>query len=374
MEMPTNQAAWLAVGSKRPLEVKAAPYTSPGVNQLVVKNAAIAVNHVEWYKQVMGHYFYSWIRGPFVMGNDLAGQVVEVGEDVRGFRPGDRILAHAISMDPAINKSAHGAFQEYTVVHASMACPIPDGLSFEEACVLPLALSTAATALFQTDFLALDYPTNRGRNARSTVKTVVIWGGSTSVGSNAIQLASAAGYDVITTASPKNFEYVKALGATSVFDYNSKSAVADIIHVLRTKEPVGAIAIGNNSTEACMDILAQANGSKFVAQISFPFPEQAPVTACQLFLFMIGLMWWNIAIYFKSIKRGIVTKFVFGSSLFHNDVGSVIYNQFLPAALARGGYRLVPKPVIVGKGLEQVQAALDAQMKGVSTKKVVVSL
>jgi hypothetical protein len=60
--------------------------------------------------------------------------------------------------------------------------------------------------------------------------------------------------------------------------------------------------------------------------------------------------------------------------LFHNDVGSVIYNQFLPAALARGGYRLVPKPVIVGKGLEQVQAALDAQMKGVSTKKVVVSL
>jgi NADPH:quinone reductase-like Zn-dependent oxidoreductase len=374
MESPPNQAAWLSASSKRPLEVQSAPYTSPAANELVVKNAAIAVNPMEWSKQVMGNYIFEWIRCPFVMGNDLAGQVVEVGEEVTGFKLGDRVLAHAISMDPTINKSSEGAFQEYTVVRANLTSPIPDSLSYEEACVLPLGLSTAATALFQTDFLALDYPTATSKAAKSTVKTVIIWGGSTSVGSNAIQLATAAGYDVITTASPKNFEYVKGLGATNVFDYNSKSTVEDIIHVLRTKKPVGAIAIGNNSTEACMDILAKTDGSKFVAQISFPFPEKAPVTAWQLFLFMMGLMWWNITIYFKSVRRGVVTKFVFGSSLVHNEVGAMIYNRFLPNALENGEYRVVPKPVIIGKGLEQIQAALDVHMKGVSAQKVVVSL
>jgi NADPH:quinone reductase-like Zn-dependent oxidoreductase len=374
MEKPSNQAAWLPARSKRPLEVKSAPYTSPAANELVVKNAAIAVNPMEWSKQVMGNYIFEWIRCPFVMGNDLAGQVVEIGEEVTGFKLGDRVLAHAISMDPTINKSSKGAFQEYTVVYANLASPIPDSLSYEEACVLPLGLSTAATALFQTDFLALDYPTAISKAAKSTVKTVIIWGGSTSVGSNAIQLATAAGYDVITTASPKNFEYVKGLGATNVFDYNSKSAIEDIIHVLRTKKPVGAIAIGNNSTEACMDILAKTDGSKFIAQISFPFPEKIPATAWQLFLFMMGLMWWNITVYFKSVRRGVVTKFVFGSSLVHNEVGAMIYNRFLPNALENGEYRVVPKPVIVGKGLEQIQAALDVHMKGVSAQKVVVSL
>ena len=256
MEKPYNQAAWLPARSKRPLEVKSAPYTSPAANELVVKNAAIAVNPMEWSKQVMGSYIFEWIRCPFVMGNDLAGQVVEIGEEVTGFKLGIASLPTRL-MDPTINKSSEGAFQEYTVVHANLASPIPDSLSYEEACVLPLGLSTAATALFQTDFLALDYPTAMSKAAKSTVKTVIIWGGSTSVGSNAIQLATAAGYDVITTASPKNFEYVKGLGATNVFDYNSKSSIEDIIHVLRTKKPVGAIAIGNNSTEACMDILAR---------------------------------------------------------------------------------------------------------------------
>ncbi|KAJ5306024.1 hypothetical protein N7508_005039 [Penicillium antarcticum] len=374
MEFPRNQAAWLPAGSKRPLEVKSAPYTPPAANELVVKNAAIAVNSIEWTKQVVGNFLYDWIRCPFVIGNDLAGEVVEVGEKVTGFKLGDRVLAHAISMDPTINKSSHGAFQEYTVVHAKLTSVIPDALCYEEACVLPLGLSTAATALFQTDFLALDHPTALGKSTRSTVKTVIIWGGSTSVGSNAIQLASAAGYDVITTASPKNFEYVKALGATNVFDYNSKSAVADILNALRTKKPVGAIAIGNGSTEACMEILAKADGSKFVAQISIPFPEKAPVTAWKLFIFIMGLMWWNISIYLKSVRCGVVTKFVFSSSLVHNEVGTMIYNKFLPNALARGEYRIVPKPVIVGKGLEQIQAALDVHKKGVSAQKVVVSL
>ncbi len=87
-----------------------------------------------------------------------------------------------------------------------MAAPIPHTMSYEAAAVLPLALSTG---LFQTDQLALQYPS---ATPKPTGQTVLVWGGSTSVGSNAIQLAVAAGYEVITTSSPRNFDYVTKLG------------------------------------------------------------------------------------------------------------------------------------------------------------------
>lgn len=70
----------------------------------------------------------------------------------------------------------------------------------------------------------------------------MIWGGSTSVGCNALQLAKAAGYEVITTASPANFEYLKKLGASEVFDYNSSSVKEDLISAFNGKEVVGAVA------------------------------------------------------------------------------------------------------------------------------------
>ncbi len=76
-------------------------------------------------------------------------------------------------------------------------------------------------------------------------------GGSTSVGSNAIQLAVAAGYDVITTASPRNFDFVTSLGASHVFDYNSPSVVKDIIAAFDARSLAGAIAFGTTSAPAC---------------------------------------------------------------------------------------------------------------------------
>lgn len=58
----------------------------------------------------------------------------------------------------------------------------------------------------------------------------------------------------------------------------------------------------------------------------------------------------------------------------HNHVGPAIWDQWLTAALANGSLRCKPDPEVVGKGLENVQAALDLQAKGVSAKKLVVEL
>lgn len=69
------------------------------------------------------------------------------------------------------------------------------------------------------------------------------------------RLAVAAGYEVITTCSPRNFGLVKNLGASQVFDYSSKTVVPDIIRALQDAKVAGAISIGGGAIDACMDIL-----------------------------------------------------------------------------------------------------------------------
>lgn len=106
-------------------------------------------------------------------------------------------------------------------------------MSFDQAVVLPLALSTAASALYQKEHLALPYPTT---TPKPTDKTILVWGGSSSVGSAAIQLALASGFAVVTTTSPKNFEFVGSLGATTVMDYKSPALAQQLCQALKEQQ------------------------------------------------------------------------------------------------------------------------------------------
>ncbi len=371
--MPTNTAAWL-VATQTKLEVKSAPYTHPYEGEIVVKNHAVVINPLDWVIQLIGTLIFPWIKYPFILGADLAGEVVEVGKGVTRFSVGDRVLGLAVGTDKKRNSSAEGAFQEYTVVLAHMAAPIPSTMLYENAAVLPLALSTAACGLFQKDQLALQYPFAA---PKPTGKTLLIWGGSTSVGSNAIQLAVAAGYEVITTASPRNFNYVKNLGASQVFDYNKKAVVEDIIEAFKGKTLAGALAIGTGSAEVCSDIVHACNGNKFVSMaspsVSFETLPLRPGLSLQLFPLLLRLVSSNVSMQVKFRMRRIRAKSIFGSTLVYNEVSKVIYEDFLPQALADGHYVAAPEPAVIGKGLDSIQAGLDAQKQGVSAKKVVVS-
>ena len=178
--MPTNRAAWVVTQGK-PLEVKEAPYTSPGPNEIVVKNAALAINPVDWLLPNVVSMFTPQVKLPFVFGDDCAGTVVEVGQGVTTLKPGDRVLGLAVSFDKRSNKASEGAFQNYTVLRTNLTSKIPDWMSFESASVLPLGLATAACGLFLKDFLGLQLPT-APKPQKPTGETVIIWGGSTSVG------------------------------------------------------------------------------------------------------------------------------------------------------------------------------------------------
>ncbi|KAI3115503.1 hypothetical protein CBS147333_1003 [Penicillium roqueforti] len=374
-QAPFNQAAWLTAKSGRPLKIGIAPFTPPSAHQIVVKNGAVAVNTVEWTKKLMGNMMSPWVKYPFVLGNDCAGEVVQVGDMVSRIKVGDRVLAHALSMDPAVNKSSEGAFQIYTVIRDNMVTVIPDWLSYEEACVIPLGLSTAATALFHRDFLSLNLPgTPPGTGQEWLPEVVLVWGGSTSVGCSAIQLAAAAGYEVIATCSPKNFEYVSNLGACAVFDYRDKATIQQIVELLGNKKVVGAIAVGDDSTDACIEVLAKTNGSKFVARACFPPPKRIISTTFQLFRAVAASVRSNIKTFIKAKRSGVKTKFISGTSAAHNEVGAMVYDHFLPGALATGVFVAAPKPRIVGKGLSQIQLAMDCHMRGEAAQKAVVSL
>ena len=331
---------------------------------------AVAINPVDWIIQDLGKGMFSWLKYPFILGMDTAGEVVEVGPSVTRFRVGDRVVGHANGTDQQCNAPSHSAFQTYTVLLVNAASPIPSTLSYESAAVLPLGLSTAACSLFQKDQLGLQHPS---ASPKPTGKTLLVWGGSTSVGCNAIQLAVAAGYEVITTCSPKNFNYVKKLGASQAFDYNSKTVVRDITHAFQDKTTAGALSIGARSAENCLDILAKCTGDKFLSMATYPIPQTMPKHFVLLTIaasYMTGMA----NIWVKAKTGGVRTAFIYGSSLLYNEVGKAIYVDFLPRALAEGSYVAAPEPQVVGKGLEYIQAGYDLQRKGVSAKKVVVSL
>lgn len=222
---------------------------------------------------------------------------------------------------------------------------IPPTISFEDASVIPLGISTASCGLFQKDHLSLQFPTEP--RAASTGQTVLIWSGSSGVGSNAIQLAAPAEYEVFTTASPKNFDYVKTLGASQVWYYRSPTIVEDIIAAFKGRISPGALAIGDTSCARVGEIVSRIDGRKFISLANPPT---------------------------GGLPAGIESRFIFGGDLKDNEVGPAIFDAYLPKVLVAGTYKIAPPAEVVGKGLGAVQKALDDLHAGVSAKKFVVSL
>ncbi|KAF4633836.1 hypothetical protein G7Y89_g4268 [Cudoniella acicularis] len=349
--MFSNTAAWnTALGS--PFEVRPAPLGIPGPNEILVKNHAIAINPIDGKLQYVALYPMSY---PTILGQDVAGEVISVGLGVTRFKKGDRIAGFAVGH--ATKREEEKAFQAYTILQTNMATEIPDGIPYENAVVLGVAFSTAADALFNPEFLNLQLPRNPA--PISTGKTLLVWGGASSVGSNAIhvtfryhvvtiQLGIAAGYEVITTASAKNFEYAKNLGASQVFDYSSPTAISDLIHAFKGKSFVGAFdTIGTMAWAPTIEVLEKTQGTEFIATVFWGFPDP---------------------------PKGITMKKVFAPSCKDNFVGKAIWEDFLPKALIAGSFVPAPDPLIVGRGLESLQEAVQIQRKGVSARKVVVLL
>ncbi|KAK5154467.1 hypothetical protein LTS14_006602 [Recurvomyces mirabilis] len=187
--------------------LKAIPIPKLKDDYILVRTVAIALNPTDWTTlDAKGD------DGTLV-GCDYAGIVEEVGEAVvKQFKKGDRVMGIGHGGNDANPET--GAFARYIVVKGDIQIRIPDDVSFETAATAGVGLLTTGYGLYK--ILDLPWPeVSRGLSEES----ILVFGGSTSTGSIAIQFAKLSGYRVLTTCSPRHFDMVKERGADMVYDY-----------------------------------------------------------------------------------------------------------------------------------------------------------
>jgi Zn-dependent alcohol dehydrogenase len=219
-------------------------------------------------------------------------------------------------------------------------------MSFASGSVLPLAISTAAACLFKKEALALPLPSS---NPKATGKSVLVWGGSSSVGAVAIQLAVGAGVKVVSVASKHNLKKLKGLGATAAFDYKDPKVAHDIIAALEGTEFMGVCdAIGTPDAVAAWAPVYEKLGGRYGSVL--------PDADC--------------------LPKGIEGTSIYAPCVALADkyIGDVVWAQWVPEALEKGTLKAVPQPLVVGKGLDAVAEGYKKQKEGVSFRKVVIEL
>lgn len=166
-------------------------------------------------------------------------------------------------------KASNSAFQLYSTCREILVSAVPDSLPLANAVVLPISITTASSALFVQ--LKAPLPS---LNARPTGKKILLWGGSSSVGISAIQLARAAGLEVVTTAGSANHDLVNWLGASYIFDHKDPDIVDKISSLLRPGDLAVDCISGDDTQAKCGEILSRIGGGKL--PIMLPPKGSAP--------------------------------------------------------------------------------------------------
>lgn len=343
----SNRASWLVAKQGPANAVGTAPYTPPSTNEIVIKTKAIAINPADVKIQQMGILITDY---PAILGCDAAGDVVEVHPSLSDiYKVGNRVISATNCVERQGGTYCYSAFQEYVVLKWPKIAQIPEHIDYKDAVVLPLGVQTAAICMFHEASLGLKPPA-LDDTAPGKGQTVLVWGGSSSVGSCAVQMLRHAGYEVVAVASTRNHDYVKGLGASVCFDQTEPTIVDSILAYLSGKDVAGAFdAISHDSTlSALCEIISQAQGKNVVSSVK-PGAEH-------------------------SAKHGV--KIVTNFSVPRDSYPQLLKSTWgwLEKAMAEKIIRCVPQSDVVGHGLDSVQTAVDLLAKGVSATKLVVTL
>jgi NADPH:quinone reductase-like Zn-dependent oxidoreductase len=231
------------------VEIDPPPVAPDGV---LLRIRAAGLNPVDWKtregKQAERFPFHF----PLVLGWDAAGVVEKVGPAVTWFRPGDEVYGFLRRHD-----LQYGTYAEYTTAPEGFFAPKPPDLSFAEAAAVPLAALTAHQGL---ESLGL-----RGG------ETLFVAGGAGGVGHFVVQLARARGARVIATASARNQDFLRELGAEPV-DYSTEDVRARVRELAGDRGVDAAFDIfGGDAQEGALDLLRP--GGRIVSIIAPPQPR-----------------------------------------------------------------------------------------------------
>ena len=209
------------------------PLPSPKAGELLVKVQAAGINRPD-VAQRQGNYPAPKDASP-VLGLEVAGEVVALGQGVSDFQVGDRVCALANG----------GAYAEYCVVPAGQALPFPKGYDAVKAAAVPETFFTVWANLFQMAGL-------------TEGESVLIHGGSSGIGTTAIQLAKAFGAEVYTTAGSKEkCDACEKLGAKRAINYKQEDFAAVI------KD-----ATGGKGVDVILDMIGASYFEKNIASLA----------------------------------------------------------------------------------------------------------
>jgi NADPH:quinone reductase-like Zn-dependent oxidoreductase len=224
------------------------PAPTPGLRDILVKVRAAGLNPVDFKFRQGKLRAILRPKLPFVLGNELAGEVIAVGSDVNRFRVGDGVFAR-------VAKDRAGAFAEQACVDEGHAAHMPRDLDFTAAAAVPLAGLTALQAL-------------RDELGVKLGQRVFISGGAGGVGTFAIQIAKWLGAHVTTTASKRGEALVRSLGCDEVIDYTTED-----ISKAEGRFDAGFDLIGGKTLEQMLEIMKP--GTKVVSIAGVPEPQTA---------------------------------------------------------------------------------------------------
>ena len=193
-------------GPPEVMKLEDVPDPTPGPGQVVVRVHAAGVNPVETY--IRSGVYALKPPLPYTPGGDAAGVVAAVGDQVTGFKAGDRVYtAGTIS----------GAYAQLALCNVGQVYPLPAGVSFAQGAGLHVPYATAYRALFQ-------------RAKAHAGQTVLVHGASGAVGIAAVQFAVAAGLTVIGTGgTERGRQLVREQGAAHVLDHKAPDYLGELM-------------------------------------------------------------------------------------------------------------------------------------------------
>ena len=242
-----------APGGPEVLTTVSRPVPRPGPGEVLIAVAAAGVNRPDVMQRSGALPAPADVSD--ILGLEVAGEVLATGAEVTGWQPGDRVMALVKA----------GGYAEQVVARADQCLPVPEGLSLQEAAVLPEGLFTIWHNLFE-------------RGALKPGERVLIQGGASGIGTLALQLALAWGAEVIVTAGgPEKCARLEEMGARAI-DYRSADLADLAAEVLRLTDGQGVDVVidilGGDAVNA--HLACMAPGGRHIG-LSFMTGMVAPV-------------------------------------------------------------------------------------------------
>ncbi|GKZ40032.1 hypothetical protein AbraIFM66950_002028 [Aspergillus brasiliensis] len=340
----SNQAGWIKKPHGR-VEVETVEQWVPGRGELLVRVEAASFNPIDAKIQRLDLFRSQY---PLILGFTFAGTVVSTGPGITSVQPGDRVVVARWGEQPGADPR-FGALQRYALATEHNTLRLEPETTFADAAGLIANLATVISAL--TIYMGISKPPVIG-TAPPTGKRILIYGGSSAVGGLAVQYATAAGYEVVTTSSAANRSLVEKRNPTHIIDHSRPDE--DVIREMRENGPYEGIfeAIGSSTTTQRMVALLRDTGGQFFSTSPSPGDEAIPEGV-------------------KKVWAGYSETLV--SEPAHRELRTWYMEVYLPAALKKG--TMWPNPSLrLEGGLHSAQKALDLLYEGhISGQKIFIN-